>query len=116
MRDEVAQAANLPGRSICANVLASAHCDNLIARLEALGTELEQVVECCTAFLERPVTTPIGMELETELVDAVRNLSEGKRPFGWTGIVGKAEQKEKLKNIRVGSSLPPDVEELETCI
>ncbi len=82
--------------------------DGLFHALEGLGTELENVVEQRKAFLERPVTTPSGIELNAELVEAVKNLINGKRPFGIKGWFGKAEQKKMLDNIRVLGSPPTD--------
>jgi very-short-patch-repair endonuclease/Cdc6-like AAA superfamily ATPase len=84
--------------------------DDLLQILEALGTELEQAVECRKAFLERPVTTPEGIELDTALVEAVGKLSEGKRPFGLKGLLGKSEQKKQIECIRVLGNPPADLE------
>ena len=78
--------------------------------LEALGAELEQAVEWRKAFLERPVTTPAGIELDLELAEAVRNLAEGKSPFGLKGLFGKSAQKKHLDSIRVLGSPPTDAE------
>lgn len=84
--------------------------DNLLPMLEALGAELEQAVEWRKAFLERPVTTPAGVELDTEIVEAVRNRIEGKSPFGLQGLFGKSAQKKQLDNIRVLGDPPVDAE------
>lgn len=84
--------------------------DNLLPMLEAIGAELEQAVECRKAFLERPVTTPAGMELDTELTESVRNLTEGKSPFGLKGLFGKSAQKKQLEAIRVLGNPPADAE------
>ena len=84
--------------------------DNLLPMLEALGTELEQAVERRLAFLERPVTTPAGAELDTEFAEAVRNLADGKNPFGLKGLFGKSAQKRHLGSIRVLGNLPADVQ------
>ena len=61
-------------------------------------------------FLERPVTTPAGIELDTELAEAVRNLAEGKSPFGLKGLFGKSAQKKQLDSIRVLGNPPADAE------
>ncbi|TMA83509.1 MAG: hypothetical protein E6J74_36140 [Deltaproteobacteria bacterium] len=82
--------------------------DSLMPMLEALGRDLEQAVECRRAFLVRPVTAPPAIEIDNDLAEAVRNLSEGKRAFGVKGLFGKTEQKKNLKSIRVGNSPPAD--------
>ena len=81
--------------------------DNLLPILDALGAELEQAVEWRKAFLERPVTTPAGIELDPEIAEAVRNLAEGKSPFGLKGLFGKSAQKKQLDSIRVLASPLP---------
>ena len=71
LRDEVVQA-HRPWTVAMRERLRRGGNDNLLPMLEALGAELEQAVEWRKAFLERPVTTPAGIELDTELVEAVR--------------------------------------------
>jgi very-short-patch-repair endonuclease len=82
----------------------------LLLMLEALGAELEQAVELRKGFIERPVNAPKGIELDTELTDAVRNLAVGKSPFGLKGLFGKAVQKKQLEMIRIFGNSPADVE------
>ena len=84
--------------------------DDLISILEALGAELEQAVEWRKMFLERPVTTPIGIELDAVLTEAVLNLTEGKSPFGLKGLFGKSAQKKHLDSIRVLGNPPANAE------
>ena len=84
--------------------------DDLLQMLEALGTELEQAVEWRKVFLERPVTTPEGIELDAVLVEAVGNLTGGKSPFGFIGLFGKSAQKKQLESIRVLGNPPADAE------
>ena len=84
--------------------------DNLVPILEALGAELEQAVDRRKAFLERPVTTPAGIELDTELAEAVSNLAEGKSPFGLKGLFGRSAQKKQLDSIRVLGNPPANAE------
>jgi len=82
--------------------------DNLVKMLEALGAEIEQVVARRKAFFERPVTTPAGIELDTEFIEALRNLTKGKRPFGLK--LGKSAQKKQLGSILVLGNPPADTE------
>ena len=84
--------------------------DMLVPILEALGAELNNVAERRRAFLERPVATPAGIELDTEIVEAVSNLSAGRNPFGLTGLFGRAVQKRQLDIIRVLGNPPANAE------
>ena len=84
--------------------------DNLVPILEALGAELEQAVDRRKAFLERPVTTPAGIELDAELTEAVSNLTEAKSPFGLKGLFGRTAQKKQLDSIRVLGNPPANAE------
>ena len=43
-------------------------------------------------------------------MDAVSNLTEGKKPFGLKGLFGKSEQKKQLESIRVLGNPPADAE------
>lgn len=74
--------------------------DDLLQMLEALGAELVQSVESRKVFLERPVSTPEGIEVDTELMVAVGNLTVGEKPFGLKGIFGKSDQQKQLDSIR----------------
>ena len=84
--------------------------DTLVTMLETLGEEFEQVVDCRKAFIERPISAPEGIELDTELTNAVRNLSQGKSPFGVKGLFGKSAQKKQLDSICILGNPPPNVE------
>jgi len=109
LRDEVVQA-HRPWTVAMRERLRRDSNDNLLPMLEALGAELEQAVEWRKAFLERPVTTPVGIELDTEIAEAVRNLTDGKSPFGLKGLFGKSAQKKHLDSIRVLGDPPADAE------
>jgi very-short-patch-repair endonuclease/phosphopantetheinyl transferase (holo-ACP synthase) len=109
LRDEVVQA-HCPWTVAMREQLWSSTNDNLLLMLEALGGELEQALKWRKVFLERPVTTPVGIELDFELVKAVRKLADGKSPFGLKGIVGRSGQKKQLGSIRVLGNPPADAE------
>jgi very-short-patch-repair endonuclease/Cdc6-like AAA superfamily ATPase len=87
--------------------------DRLMLMLETLGAELEQTAERRLAFLERPVDTPVGMELDPELTEAVNNLTEGRSAFGLIGLFGKSEQKKQLDSIRVLGNPPAEIQDWE---
>lgn len=109
LRDEVAQA-HSPWTAAMRERLRRGGNDDLLPILEALGAELEQAIESRRAFLERPVTTSEGIELDAAIVAAVGNLSGGKSPFGLKGLLGKSEQKKQLDSIRVLGNPPADAE------
>jgi len=109
LRDEVAQA-HRPWTVAMRERLRHGGNDNLVAILEALGAELEQAVDRRKTFLERPVMTPEGIELDSEIAEAVSNLAEGRRPFGVKGLFGKSTQKKLLDSIRVLGHPPGNAE------
>ena len=109
-RDEVAKA-HCPWTVTVRESLRRCGDDNPIRILEALGVKLEQAVDRRKAFLERPVTAPEDIELDTELSEAVKNLAEGKSPFGLRGLLGKSAQKQQLGSIRVLGSPPATAED-----
>lgn len=109
LRDEIVQA-NRPWTVSVHGRLRSAGDGDLVSVLESLGTELQQAAEQRKVFLERPVATPAGIELNAELVEAVRNLAEGKSAFGLRGLLGKSAQKKQLDSILVLGSPPANPE------
>lgn len=106
-RDEVLQA-HRPWTVTMRERLRRSGNDGLLPMLDTLGAELELAVERRRAFLQRPVTTPAGIELDGAIADAVRNLTEDKNPFGLMGLFGKSAQKKLLDGIRVLGSPPAD--------
>lgn len=74
--------------------------------LDELGKYLKGAKEQRKVFFARPVVTPPDFETNQELVDAVKNLSEGKRPFGLSGLLGKWAEKQVLCSIQVVGTQP----------
>jgi len=109
LRDEIVQA-HQPWTVAMRERLRRSGNDDLLKMLEALGSKLEQAVQGQKAFLQRPVATPKGIELDPALMGAVGNLTEGKSPFGLKGLFGKSEQKKQLDCIRVLGNRPVDAE------
>ena len=109
LRDEIVQA-HRPWTLAMRERLRHDRKNDLMPMLEALGAELEKAVEWRKAFLERPVNTPAGIELDTELAGAVLNLTEGKSPFGLKGLFAKSAQKKDMDSIRVLGKPPADTE------
>ncbi len=74
--------------------------------LEALGLELQAAVDDRNGFLTKPVFCPPRMEVDSELIEAVQNMAQGKRPFGLIGLIGKNEQKGAIGKISVLGAAP----------
>ena len=76
--------------------------------LDVLGRELEGAARDRKVFLARPVSAPAGVELDADLIQAIDNLAQGKRPFGLAGMFGKIEAKRQLESITVNGHAPVD--------
>jgi very-short-patch-repair endonuclease len=83
----------------------------MLELLEALGRELEVTLAERKSFLGKPVTVPNGIDLDMELAGALEQLSQGKRPFGLTGLFAKGEAKKSLGMILVLNSSPASIED-----
>jgi very-short-patch-repair endonuclease len=79
---------------------------DLFGFLDSLGNELDRYLEERKAFLIRPVTVPTEMENNHELVVAIANLAQGKRPFGLGGVFGKSALKEQVASVRILGKAP----------
>jgi very-short-patch-repair endonuclease len=109
LRDEVA-AANRSWTAAMRVRLRGAENGHVINVLEELGEELERASDRRKVFLERPVSTPPGIELDSEVVGAIGNLAESKSAFGFMGFFGKSAQKRQLDCIRVLGQPPSTAE------
>lgn len=72
----------------------------------ALRKDILAALEGRKQFLAKPVATPEAMEANAELVEAVRNLSQDRKPFGFVGLFGKGEQKRLLDSVQVVGASP----------
>ena len=73
---------------------------------ETLGQEIKGAAEERKTFHIKPVSLPPGIDTDVDIVEAIRNLSEGKRPFGFLGLVGKSDEKKRLGAIQILGSAP----------
>ena len=78
-----------------------------------LKDEILAALDTRKQFLDKPVTLSDGFEANNELVEAVANLSQGKKPFGLAGMFGKTEQKRVLDAVVVVSAKPASTAEWE---
>ena len=79
---------------------------DIISHLTILNDEIKALFDERTVYLTKPITMADDFDKNPELVDAVKNLSEGKKPFGLAGIFGKSAEKKSLESITIVSSAP----------
>lgn len=75
--------------------------NDILGLLLILKGEIEAAVTERKEFIARPVQLTFEPENNDELVTAVQNLSEGRRPFGLAGLLGKTAQKQQLDGIQI---------------
>jgi very-short-patch-repair endonuclease len=78
-----------------------------------LKDEILAALDSRKQFLAKPVTLAEGFEANLELVEAVNNLSQGKKPFGLAGMFGKSEPKRLLDSVVVVSAKPASTADWE---
>ncbi|MGP5009503.1 AAA domain-containing protein [Psychrobacter glacincola] len=86
--------------------LANETKQDIIGHLTILNDEIKALFDERTVYLTKPITMADDFDKNPELVDAVKNLSEGKKPFGLAGIFGKSAEKKSLESITIVSSAP----------
>lgn len=78
---------------------------------DELGEHLKAAKEQRKGFLSKPVMTPPDFESNRELVEAVNNLSDGRRPFGLTGLLGRGNEKKALEAIQILGVPPKSIDD-----
>lgn len=86
---------------------------DVLQLLDILGMEIEQASDRHTTFLVQPVEVPNGIELDSELIEAIDNMAGGKRAFGFRGLLGRRDQKIKLASISVLGNSPASAADWE---
>lgn len=86
--------------------LANETKQDIIGHLTILNDEIKVLFDERTIYLTKPITMADDFDKNPELVDAVKNLSEGKKSFGLAGIFGKSAEKKSLESITIVSSAP----------
>ncbi|MGP9691172.1 AAA domain-containing protein [Psychrobacter sp. AOP30-A2-5] len=79
---------------------------DIIGHLTILNDEIKALFDERTVYLTKPITMADDFDKNPELIDAVKNLSESKKPFGFAGIFGKSAEKKSLESITIVSSAP----------
>lgn len=80
-----------------------------IAALEALFSEVEEIVEARSQFLQKPVDLPTQLLTSSKAKEAVQKAAQTGKPFGAFSF-GKGDLKEQLASIKV-NGLPPSTTE-----
>lgn len=79
---------------------------DVIKIFDDLGEEIQEAVRKRSDFLSKPVTAPADIEIDYEVCEAIKNKAAGKSAFGLSGLVGKANSRKKLEEIRIISAIP----------
>lgn len=72
----------------------------------ALKREVEEALVQRRQFIARPVSLAADLYKNDEMVEAIRNRTAGRSPFGLMGLIGKGEQKKLLDAILVVNAKP----------
>lgn len=89
----------------------TANKDVLLTVFQTLRSDILSLVGSRTQFLSRPVLLPEDFMESPELADAVDNLSQGKKAFGFAGMFGKSVQKKLLDHVQVVGRAPTSDED-----
>lgn len=79
--------------------------------LDALGAEFQQVRNAEKAFLERPVSTPTGMDADPTLVEQVTARSQGHGAGLFGGLFQAGAVKERMAAVKVLTGPPATPED-----
>lgn len=79
---------------------------DVLVLFASLKGEIEEALAGRKAFVARPVSLSFELHTQPEVVAAIDNLAEGRRPFGLSGLIGKGTQKQLLDTIVVLGSKP----------
>ncbi len=85
--------------------------NEILDLFRTLKDEILVALDTRKQFLAKPVTLSDEFDTDSELLEAVTHLSQGKKPFGLAGIFGKSEQKRILDAVVVVSAKPSSAAE-----
>jgi len=80
----------------------------ILGLFDTLGGELKTAAADRKQFLAKPVVFPDEGDQNGILIDGLRNLAQGKNPFGLAGLVGKGTERKILASVRVIGIAPRD--------
>ncbi|MCH4874715.1 AAA domain-containing protein [Pseudomonas sp. TMW22091] len=79
---------------------------DVLALFDGLKAEIAEALAGRKVFVARPVSLSFELHAQPEVLTAIDNLAEGKRPFGLSGLIGKGAQKQLLDAIEILGSKP----------
>ncbi|MES2870366.1 MAG: AAA domain-containing protein [Pseudomonadota bacterium] len=79
---------------------------DVLALFDSLKLEIESTLTGRKAFVARPVSLSFELQAQPEVLAAIDNLAEGRRPFGLSGLIGKGAQRQLLDEVVVLGSKP----------
>ena len=79
---------------------------DVLGLFDSLKGEIEAALAGRKAFVARPVSLSFELQAQPEVMAAIDNLAQGRRPFGLSGLIGKGSQKQLLDAILVLGSKP----------
>lgn len=94
-------------------ILISSNADSIIQIIEMLSDEADKLRVEKNAFLENPVSIPHDLQLTDEVILAIANKSQGKQPFGISGILTKRTLIKKIDEICILNSPAKNQEDWE---
>lgn len=80
--------------------------DALLKLLSAIRIEIRDLLAYRTQFVARPVTAPEGLANNPEVIEAIDNLAQGKKPFGLARLFGKSAEKKLIEKIQLVGKVP----------
>lgn len=81
--------------------LRSSDSKPIVQLIEKISDEVNKLHIEKNIFLENPVTLPDDLELTDEVIHAICNKSQGKQPFGISGILTKRSLIKKVDGIHI---------------
>lgn len=84
---------------------------DVLGLFDTLKGEIETLLVGRKAFVARPVSLTFELSAQPEVLTAIENLAQGRRPFGLAGLIGKGAQKQLLDEIVVLGSKPQNDED-----
>ncbi|HAU1423044.1 TPA: AAA family ATPase [Legionella pneumophila] len=95
------ETANLPWFGSLQSCLKNPDSTPVIQLIEKIADEVNKLQAEKNVFLENPVVIPTDLDLTDEITQAIANKSEGKHPFGVSGILTKRALIKKIESILI---------------
>ncbi|MDO8955046.1 MAG: AAA domain-containing protein [Gammaproteobacteria bacterium] len=79
---------------------------DLFQLIEVLSNEVVETVSARIKFITKPVVISENADLNSEVIEAIKNLSVDKKSFGLTSIFSKKDEKQIIDCIRIITDRP----------